>query len=585
LLQGFHIPIPSKLNFMKRQLLFAASIVWLSMFLSCEKDAGSGTKGDDEAIDSVAHESADDYTWNDSDIVYIDLKGTSVSITGSGATAEGSKVTIASAGVYSISGPLSNGQIVVNTADEGTVKLIFNGINVHCHTSAPVYVKKAEKVVINLAENTDNYLTDSTTYTYDDAENEEPNAALFSKSDLTLFGTGNLTVKGKFNDGISSKDGLILKSGTLNVSAADDGIRGKDYLIVKDGNITVNSTGDGLKSDNDADAYFGYVSVESGAIKVVSGGDAISAESRVVVSGGAFNLSSGGGSSKSKSSTVSQKGIKGLVSVSINCDTLAINSADDGLHSNGSVTVSGGSVSISSGDDGVHGNTSVLFEDCTLSITKAYEGVESALITVDNSIVAIIASDDGFNATHGVACESDDKSCLKILSGYVYVSTATGDGLDSNGSIIISGGTVIVHGPASEPEVGMDYNGTCSITGGTVVISGISSNMTQAPGTSSTQYAVLIRLSSSKSAKTLINIQDANKKSILTFAPARSYQSIIFSSSELAKGTYTINTGGSCTGTVTNGLYTGGSYSGGTSYTSFTISSMITTVGSSSNRP
>ena len=128
---------------------------------------------------------------------------------GAGATASGSVVTIGSAGTYSLSGSLTNGQVIVNTKDNAVVRLILNGVNIHSSVNAPIYVKKAEKVVLVLADNSTNVLTDAATYTYDVPADEEPSAAVFSKSDLTIYGNVSLDITGNFGDGIVSKDGLV----------------------------------------------------------------------------------------------------------------------------------------------------------------------------------------------------------------------------------------------------------------------------------------------------------------------------------------------------------------------------------------
>lgn len=143
----------------------------------------------------------------------------------------------------------------------------------------------------------------------------------------------------------------------------------------------------------------------------------------------------------------------------------------------------------------------------------------------------------------------------------------------------MTGGTVVVHGPQSSPEVGMDYNGTCNVSGGLLVISGTNSNMTQAPSTTSAQYSVKATTTSSVAAGTLFHIQDASGNDLVTFKPTRSYYSVVFSSASLKSGsTYSIYTGGTSTGTNTNGLYNGGTYSGGTFKKSFTVSSKVTSV-------
>ena len=179
-----------------------------------------------------------DYAWNSAEVSYIQLNGDAIVENAAGATASGSVLTISSSGTYSLRGNLSNGRIIVDTDsdDEGTVRLIFNGVDIACSYSAPFYVANAKRTVIILADGTSNALTDPATYTYfDDAENGEPNAAIYSCDYLTIGapangnGSGSLTVDGNYGDGITSEDGLVLHGGAVTVDAADDRIRGKDF--------------------------------------------------------------------------------------------------------------------------------------------------------------------------------------------------------------------------------------------------------------------------------------------------------------------------------------------------------------------
>jgi hypothetical protein len=391
-----------------------------------------------------------------------------------------------------------------------------------------------------------------------------------------------LIIDANYNDGIASKDGLIIASGTIEINAVDDGIRGKDYLIVESGTIDITAGGDGFKSDNDEDDAKGYISIDSGTINITSGNDAMQATTDLLITDGTFNLKSGGGSSSSVSSSESAKGLKADVNIIIETGNFTINSADDAIHSGYLISLNDGTYNIASGDDGIHTDNTVNLNGGTINITKSYEGVEGPYINVNGSTVYVTASDDGFNASKGNGGESNDGSLLDITSGYLVVN-ATADGLDSNGNIAISGGTVLVHGPNSSMEVGVDVNGTFTISGGFIAITGPNSNATETPSSSSSQYSVLAYLGSTKSSGTLFNIQDSEGNSLITFQPARSYYTVLFSSSGFTKGsTYYIYTGGSYSGgTESDGLYTGGSYSGGTQYTSFTISSAVTTVGSS----
>jgi hypothetical protein len=181
----------------------------------------------------------------DANTTLIKLNGNFVVVDGNGASLDGRIVTITGAGVYEIQGVLNDGQIFVDTQDAETVTLILNDANITNNTSAPIYVANADKVVITLADGTQNVMTDATTYYYPD-EDDEPNAAIFSNDDLTINGSGALTVNANYNNGIASDDDLKIFSGTITVNAIHDGIKGKDSVSIKDGVITVNAGADGI---------------------------------------------------------------------------------------------------------------------------------------------------------------------------------------------------------------------------------------------------------------------------------------------------------------------------------------------------
>jgi hypothetical protein len=548
--------------------LLMASFLIVTLIVACQKTNDTDT--DEEVVEDPT-----DYTWDTSTVVQITLSGISITVVPAVATVSGSKVTIKSAGTYNITGSLTDGQIIVNTKDDAPVRLILNGVNIKCTNSSPIYILKAKKSVVILPENTSNILTDGTSYV---TVNGEPNATLFSNSYLTIYGNGSLTVTGNYNDGISSDDGLLIKSGTISVTAADDGIRGKDYLVIKNGNITVNSKGDGLKSDNETVTTSGYVTIDSAKVKITSSCDAISAVTNVVINSGNFTLTSGGGSSGTY--TTSAKGIKGISGVTIEKGTFTINSADDAIHSNNEVKINSGTFAIATKDDAIHADASILINDGTINISKCYEGIESASIIINDGNISLVSSDDGINGTKGSRTEANDGSWVYINGGTLEINSSKGDGLDSNGSAAITGGTVIIHGPQSQPEVGFDINGSFNISGGFFLATGPNSgNMIEVPDATSAQYSVKVTSLSTLSASTLFHIRDAAGNDIVTYKPVRNVYYIVVSSSSLTSGsTYSIYTGGSSTGTLTNGVYAGGTYSGGTLKKSFTISGKITSV-------
>lgn len=168
---------------------------------------------------------------------------------------------------------------------------------------------------------------------------------------------------------------------------------------------------------------------------------------------------------------------------------------------------------------------------------------------------------------------------LYINGGYIVIN-ANGDGLDINGSITMTGGVVIINGPVRNDNGALDFV-TFKITDGLLIAAG-SSGMAQAPGNTSTQYSMMINFTSSQTAGTLVHIESKDGEEIITFAPTKVYQSFVLSSPQLKNGsTYTIYTGGTSTGTVTDGLYSGGEYTAGTQITNSTISNITTVIGSS----
>jgi hypothetical protein len=541
---------------------------------------------------AAGHDDISDYTYDGTAATEIVLCGNSASVNGSGAAVSGSTVTISSAGTYRITGSLTNGQVIVDTQDTNTVQLILAGIDITCSSSAPVYVLNSEKTIIILEANTENKIT------YTSSATTEPNAAIYSKDDLTIYGDGSLSIQSTYNDGITSNDGLIIKSCTITVTAQDDGIRGKNYLIVEGGKITVTAGENGLISDNRADATKGYVSIQAGTVTVTCGGDAIEAQTDVLIAAGTVTVTSGGGSSGSVASGVSAKGIKGLVSITIDGGTINVNSADDAIHSNGTVTINGGTYTLYSGDDGIHADDTININSGNMNIAKSYEGIEATTININGGTIYVTSSDDGLNGSGGQDSSgfaggpggrgggdmfSGGNANVNINGGYLVV-TAAGDGLDSNGAITQTGGTVIVNGPIDNGNGALDFS-TYKMTGGFLIAVG-SSGMAQSLTTTSTQCSVLVNFQTSYPAGTLIRIESSSGVNVVTFKASKLFQSVVVCSSSLSKGSaYNVYVGGSCSGTLKDGLYSGGTYTAGTLYKSFTVSSVVTSIGSSGFRP
>lgn len=651
-------------------------------------------------------------SWTEADSTLIKLNGTTATATGSGASgvkAANGSVTISQAGTYVLSGELTDGQIVVNVANKGVVQLVLNGASIHDNDSAGIFIQQAGKAVITLEKGTKNFVSDGKTYVYADKSTDEPDAAIFSKADLTFNGAGQLTVTGNYNEGITSKDDLKIISGSISVKAADDGIKGKDMVAIQTGTIKIDAAGDGIKSNNDKDINKGFVAIADGTFNIVSGSDGIQAETTLVMDGGTFNIETAGGSvnapakvekgpggrmgfggdrggigrggpmdgttppanmntssatthsttstaSASTSTTpgsdakadadnavatteeesTSAKALKAGTELTVNGGTYTIDSMDDSLHSNRNVTVNGGTFTIQSGDDGIHADQALTINGGTIKITKSYEGLEGAIITLNDGDVDVTSSDDGVNAAGGEATTSDTTASatakaasgstsatntskattgttststtdtaakdtdvnqqsrgskgipgrtssnneLRINGGFLTVN-ADGDGLDSNGSITMTGGTVIVNGPTASGNGALDYDGTFVISGGYLIAAG-SSGMAQGTSDTSTQNTLVMTFPETQKAGTLVHVQDSKGNNIVTFAPAKNYQNVVISSPNLTKdGSYVVYSGGTSTGKAVDGLYTGGTYSGGTKFVAFQSTSNVTWVNES----
>ncbi|MHC1721006.1 MAG: carbohydrate-binding domain-containing protein [Clostridiaceae bacterium] len=495
--------------------------------------------------------------------------GSDIKVTGTGVTVSGSTVTINSGGTYSIKGTLSDGQIIVSVENNEKVYIILNGVNITNSQSAPIYIVNAKKAIISIADGTENHIKCTAAET---AANAEPDAAIFSKVDLVFTGGGSLSVESDNNKGIVGKDDLKIENGKITITSAGDGIRGRDSVVITSGNIVIDSGADGIQANNDEDVEKGYVLIEGGKINITSIEDGIQGEVSTLIRNGDITIKTGGGSANSskqdswgqwgqdgnarpgdksqtttaaEGDTASAKALKAGVNIVIEGGNISIDSSDDALHSGNNLVISGGSFNISSGDDGIHADSTLTLNNGTVNITKSYEGIESQGITVKDGTINLVASDDGFNAAGGNDSsstsgrqgqnnlDSSSDAVLNINGGSITVN-AGGDGLDSNGTISMTAGTVYVSGPTNDGNGAIDYGSGFNITGGTLIAAG-SSGMAVAPSTSSTQNSVKINLVS-QSANSTVKVVASDGTEVLTYTPSKQYASVVVSSPKLKTG-------------------------------------------------
>lgn len=494
--------------------------------------------------------------YDAAECIQITLSGASAQCDSTAVTIDGSTVTITAEGTYLLSGDLE-GMVIVDAGDSGKVQLILDGVQITSPTSAAIYVREADKVFVTTAEGSENTLANGGEYIAIDDNNID--GAIFSKCDLTLNGQGSLTVDAPQGHGIVTKDDLAITSGSYTISAESHGLSGKDSVRISGGTFAITSGKDGIHSENLDDPEEGFVYLSGGTFAITASGDGISASGYLQAEGGEFAITAGGGSANaaaawSTDDSASLKGLKSSGDMLLNDGTFQIDSADDGLHSNANLSLTGGSYTISAGDDGAHADANLTISGGTVDILQSYEGIEGKSIDIAGGEIHLVSSDDGLNAAGGndqsgtggfapmdnFAASAD--TYLHISGGTLYVN-AEGDGLDSNGSLMISGGTTYVEGPTMSGNGSLDFNGTGTISGGVLLALG-GGQMEQNFSAAENQGAMLVSVGA-QAAGTTLELTDSDGNILLSYTPEKSYGSVIISLPEILQGgTYTLTAGG-----------------------------------------
>lgn len=570
----------------------ASSVEWLDgseMFTDRDKETGYDESG------AVKISLNDDGVVCDSETVKISDNGEGVSGAAEEKDSEmgdssGCVITISEEGSYILSGTLSNGQIVIEAEDSDKIQLVLNGVTLNCDTSAAIYVKRADKVFVTLAADSENTLSNKEEFLAVDENNVD--AVIFSKEDLTLNGNGRLMVNAAYGHGIVSKDDLVITSGTYEITAADHALAGKDSVRIADGTFSLISGKDGIhaeyKSDTDTetisdetadsentgnntekgnaeaaeDTVKGFIYIAGGEFQIAGSGDGMDASSLLQVDDGTIQVETNGSQAEtngnqaetngSGTEDASTKGIKASGNLLISKGVFVIDSADDAMHSNSSIVVLDGNFQLSSGDDGIHADAAVTIGGGEIVVSESYEGIEGKTIEVTGGTIDVTAGDDGFNAAGGNDQSGfdgnrqpdqfmSDGSCFIQISGGTIAIDASGDGIDSNGNLYVSGGETYVSGPADDGNGALDYAGEAKITGGVVVALG-SSGMAQNFGEGSSQGAMLVRLSGRTEGEVVLTNSEGTE--LVSYTPEKIYDSVLISCPQIEQGeVYTLTAG------------------------------------------
>ena len=608
--------------------LLACSISGCS-FDSFSKTTTETSSESSSSATGITYLDADDmFTDRDKEVGYDEDTATAITLSDDASSCDSSSVTISNntititdEGTYLLTGSLSDGQVIVD-ADNKKVQLVLDSVNINCDTSAALYVKAADKVFVTLASDSENSLSNTSDFVAIDDNNID--AVIFSKDDLTLNGSGTLTVTAKYGHGIVSKDDLVITSGTYQITAAKHALSGKDSVRIADGVLTLDAGTDGIHSENTDDDAKGFIYIANGDISITADSDGFDAE-----------------------------------------ETLQVD---------------GGNIEVAAGDDGLHADGDLIITDGTINVTKSYEGLEGMTVTVEDGNISVVSSDDGINAagdgTSGDSSsdtkdsnadknsgdsnandsdsnkkddftppsdddkktppngdsaqggtppekpdgsdstedrpeppggfdkndnssadsnsdsnsnskpadlpdgnaglgdgnggpgggnggpdgsnggpgggmeEATDYNLIQISGGKIYIN-ASGDGIDSNGNLTVTGGEIYVDGPTSGGDSALDCSGTALISGGTVIAVG-SSGMAENFDSSSAQGSMITTVSDSMITGD-ITLTDSEGNTIVSYSPSKEYSSVVISCADLKEGeTYTLVAGDTSTSVSLN---------------------------------
>lgn len=466
-----------------------------------------------------------------------------VSVEGDGVKLSNNDIIIENGGQYDVSGSLAEGRIIIDAKDE-EVYLRLNNASISCSTSSAIFGHKATKLFIILADGTENTLSDGKTYSFDDEfsiEAElEPNACIYSKMDIQLCGSGKLKVVGNYEQGITGKDSLEIIDASIDVVSIGKGVLGKDKLVVDSATIV-------------ADAK------------------------------------------------------------------------DDALHSNGNIYLTGGAYTLSAGDDGIHAEAAVIADGTVIDVLKSEEGLEGWQISVLNSDIKLTANDDAINATNSASdgmdfggqggmapggqqmpdmgqmpdemerpedgevpklpdgmeipegdmaqgeTSTDAEIFVKFVNTNVVIN-AGGDGIDSNGSVYMDGGMVVVYGPENSGNGGLDYATSFELVSGTLLVLDVS-GMNMSPSVCKVP-GFDANLGSYLTAGDVINVSTEGYSYYIPVVKKCNHITLV--APDMAEGdVVSVVTGGYYDGSISTPIATSGSYEGGSEVASLTLTSGI----------
>ncbi len=543
--------------------------------------------------------------------VRIQLNGSSAAASSDSVRIAGTTITITEEATYLISGALDDGMLVINADAKAKIQIIFENAHIHSETSAPLYILEADKVFVTLAQGTKNSLTAGAAFTAIDDNNIDgaifskqdltfngsgtltvtspAGHGIVCKDDLVM--TGGTYEISAASHGLDANDSVRVINASLTIDAGKDGIHAEHdedaalgFVYLSDGSLNIEAEGDGISAG-------AYLQINDGTFAILAGGGSENGSQHSSDGWGGFPGGDFGGGNRpgrpsfgsadpaayttldtSQTESSSMKGLKAESGILISGGSFSVNAADDTIHSNASLTISGGSFDLASGDDAIHAEDTLTVTDGKIRIRESYEGLEALHIQVTGGDINLVASDDGLNAAGGTdqsgttggrdgmfgggkpgggmggfgGMSGNSDGTITISGGTLYINSS-GDGIDANGTLEISGGHTTIVGPTQGDTAVLDYDISGTITGGTFIGTGSSMMAQTLSGTGQGVIGVSV---GSQTAGTAITVCDASGTTLLTYAPEMAFQIFIYSSPDIQSDTTYALTVGELAGDV-----------------------------------
>ena len=523
----------------------AAAVMALALLLTILFINGEAL-GIDKVVDEDAerYESSTLFTANDLNggwdatraTATVTLNGGSAKIRGNGAYFNNGSVVITGAGYYVFSGSLDDGSIIVDAYKSSKVFLLLDGVTLYRSDDACLRVEQADKVFLTLAEGTENRMESGADYS-EAALAGKTGGTIFARDDLTINGGGSLTVVANYKHGVDANDDLVIAGGTVSVTAPRDGLHVNDSFRMREASVSIAAGDDGVHSDTD-------IYIESGTLLISSCYEGIEAL-RVEIAGG----------------------------------DITIYPTDDGINANGGSGGFGGGFGGMMGGgfrgerpgrpegfgeertgdiEGFDGERTERFgrprrfdgglpqlpEDFDGELPQLPEGFGAQISRPDGGMTGGAQAGDADNS------DVDTETYIRITGGNILIVNENGrdaDGLDSNGSIYIEGGTILVSlsgsGSNNAIDFGSESGGVAEISGGTLIAAG-GASMAESFDETSAQPS--ITYTGSAAASSAVALRDAGGNTLLEWTVPCAFTHLTVSCPAMTLGgTYTLVLGDS----------------------------------------